>query len=140
MTNIKVYKSRRRLFSLSLAISEIKHFKILTLKSESRSQSTIFAMTPFDGKYQNLQKSLDAHFGDIVSNFLLSKRSRSQSTILQWLRSMANMKSTKVVWCVSVLAQFQFNVSLFDLRSWSMLCRYGVQFSQWRHLIANIKI
>ena len=40
---------------------DITIFKLLTFKSWSRSQSSIFAITPVDGKCQNLQMSL-THF------------------------------------------------------------------------------
>ena len=49
------------IFALPFALLEMLTFQIVYLqKSRLRSRSTIFAMTPFDGKYQNLQKSFHA--------------------------------------------------------------------------------
>ena len=76
MKNIKIYRSR--LFELPLTISEIITFEIVDLeKSRSRSHSTTFAMTPFDGNYTNLWKSCEIFFlvvDLIVSGILMFER------------------------------------------------------------------
>ena len=52
----------QNIFAFALTVSEILKFLIIYLKkSRSRSRSTIFAMTPYDGKYRNLQKT-HTHF------------------------------------------------------------------------------
>ena len=56
--NIKIYKRLRLIFVQTLTISDIlKFIYFLPSKSRSKSSSTIFAMTTFDSKYQNLQDS-----------------------------------------------------------------------------------
>ena len=57
MANVKIYKCLPQIFVLSYHFRDIQISNFLPLKNRSRSQSTIFPITPFDGKYQNLQTS-----------------------------------------------------------------------------------
>ena len=57
MTNINIYKSRRMHFCSSSHHYILKFLIFLSSESRSRSWSKIFAMTAFDSKYQNLQKT-----------------------------------------------------------------------------------
>ena len=61
MTNVQIYKSPPHIFVLALTVSEVKISNYLPLKSRSRSRSTLFTITTFDGNCQNLQIS-PTHF------------------------------------------------------------------------------
>ena len=52
--HVKIYKRLPYIFVLAFTISDIKILNILPSKIRSRSWSIIFALTLFDGKYQNL--------------------------------------------------------------------------------------
>ena len=63
LANIKIYKSRSIHFCASSnRFRDNSVSNCLTLKSMSRSWSTIFAMRLFDGKCQNLQTSKENYF------------------------------------------------------------------------------
>ena len=54
MATIQMYKSRSVHF-FALALHRFRDLKKITLKSRSRSRSILPAVTPFDGKCQNMQ-------------------------------------------------------------------------------------
>ena len=62
LTNIKIYKSHPVQFCTSSRFWDNNATYFYLKRSRARSWSTIFAMTPFEGNNQNLQKSSDALF------------------------------------------------------------------------------
>ena len=118
MANIKPTKVVPSIFALALTISEILVFQIFNLqKSRSRSQSTIFAITPFDNKYQNLSNLLD----DSWSIFFL-----------QWGHSMTNIKTYN-----SCHMHFCANLTVSEILRFQIVYLqkvghgHGVYFLQW---------
>ena len=58
MASVKIYKRLSHIFCTSSHhFRDINILNCLPLKRRSRTKTTIFAMTPFDGKCQNLQKT-----------------------------------------------------------------------------------
>ena len=57
LENIEIYKSCSMHFALVLAVLDINLLNLWPSKSRSRSRSTTFVITPFNGKCKNLQKS-----------------------------------------------------------------------------------
>ena len=77
-----------------------KDKKVFFLNSNSRSRShgTIFAMTPFDGKCQNIQMSQTLIVLDILKNLILELQNLGEGHDVQfWYlhHSMANVKICK---------------------------------------------
>ena len=54
MATIQIYKSRYLHFALALTVSETLTFKMFDRQKVGQAQGTIFGMTAFDGKCQNL--------------------------------------------------------------------------------------
>ena len=103
MVNNEIYKILPTFLTLALTVSDIYYFYILPSKSRSRSCSTIFTMTQFDGKCQNLQK-IPVHFcansyrfrGIEIKNKYLQKVGQGHGEqFLQLVHSMTNVKIYK---------------------------------------------
>ena len=103
MANVKnLQKSPRQFCSSSHRFRDIYTYNILHSKSRSRSRRTIFALTLFDGKYKNLQKTRNFcawsyRFRAINIFYLLpSKVGKGHGVQLsQWRHSMATVKIYK---------------------------------------------
>ena len=118
--NNKIYKRCFLHFSASsnrFRCINISNF--LPSKSRSRSRSTLFRLTPFDGKCQNLQKTpthffaSSDRFRDIqILKVLASKVCWSQSTIFAFTPfdgKCQYLQKTPTRFCASSLILFQRN-------------------------------
>ena len=115
-------------------------------KSRSRSQSTIFALTLFDGKCQNLQKTSTHfcancyHFRYII--FLFKKVDQDHGVqISHWYHSMANITIYKRLSHIFVLALTVSDILIFlnfDLQKLGQC--HILQFLHWHCSMENIKI
>ena len=104
-----------RTFALAVTVSETLTFRCFALKSMSRSQCTIFIMTPIDSKYKNLQKipthlCTSSHRFRYINIFFLYLQNADQGhrvLFSQWRHSMANINIYKSLQNIFALARFK---------------------------------
>ena len=114
----------------------------------SSSRSTIFAVAPFDGKCQNLQKT-PINFCASSDHFRIKKifilpsksKSRSPSTIFATTPlddKCQNLQMTPTHFCANSYCFRYLKFYLFNVKKVDQ--GHAVQFSQWHLSMANVKI
>ena len=104
----QIYKCLQHTFALALPISEIKIFKLLPLKSSSRSWSEIFAIKPFDGNCQSPQM-FPAHFCNRsycfrnITFFIFDIQKVGQGHGVQFSQLSYSMANVKIYKCLAYI-------------------------------------
>ena len=131
------------MFTLALSFFEIIKFYIFYLKNRSMSRITIFAMTPFDNKCQNLQMT-PTHscpssycFSDIII-IILTVESRSSTILALTTFDGKYQNLQKTFFALSLIVSEILILKNVDLQKVDQ--SYGAQISLLHHSMVNVKI